>query len=136
MWRAVMAVVVVAGFGWSAGPEAAAAQKRQRDVITREEIQASAHRDMDLFQAVRSLRPHFLAPPRGNRTMGSGRPANTVVYIDGNKAGELDALKNIPAANVEEVRYLDPARAEEEYGITHNGGAVLVKLAQAPKPPA
>jgi hypothetical protein len=110
------------------------AQKRQRDLITREELQNSAQKNQDLFAAIRSLRPHFLAGPRGIRTLG-GAPANpTVLYVDGNRIGELDRLREIQTADVDEVRYLDPTKAEEEYGITHNGGAVLVRMYRASKP--
>lgn len=109
-------------------PEPAAAQKRQRDVITREEILNSAHRNLDLYQVVRSLRPHFLAPPRGVRTLGNAPPAAAVVYIDRNRAGGIEQLRLLSPAGVEEVRYLDPSRAENQFGITHSGGAILVTL--------
>jgi hypothetical protein len=115
-------------------PAACEAQRRERDRITREEILSSSHRALDLYQVVRSLRPHFLAAPRGVRTLRGAPPAITVVYIDGTRAGELDQLRTIAAMSVEEVRYLDPARAENEFGITHSGGAILVRLVKALKP--
>lgn len=102
--------------------------KRQRDVITREEIMESAQSSKDAFEAVRSIRPHFLAPPRGVRSLGSTRPAATVVYVDGTRMGEIDVLRSILAVHVAEVRYLEPAKAQDEFGITHSGGAILVKL--------
>jgi hypothetical protein len=108
--------------------------KRERDRITREEILTSAQSTQDAYQAIRSLRPHFLAPPRGNRSMGSTRPAATKVYVDGTLAGELDVLKSILAVNLEEVRYLDAVRAQEEHGITHSGGALRIKLHKAVPP--
>ena len=115
-------------------PRDAAAQKRQRDLITREELEHSIHHDKDLYRAVRALRPHFLERPRGTRSMGQTTMAPTVLYIDGTRQGDLDALRMILVTAVEEVRYLDPAKAQEAYGVTHSGGAVLVKLRPALRP--
>ena len=95
---------------------------------------ASAHKDVDLFQAIRGLRPHFLQPPRGARSMGGSGMSPTAVYVDGHRQTGTDALVEIPAANVEEVRYLEPSRAENEFGISANGGAIVVKRVKD-KPP-
>lgn len=109
----------------------AEAQKRNRDVITRQEIVDSPQFEFDLYQAVRSLRPHFLAGPRGVRTLGASPPAPTALYVNGNRMGEIDGLKLILARNADEVRYLDPSRAENQFGLGHSGGAILVKLIAA-----
>jgi hypothetical protein len=111
-------------------PQSVSAQKRQRDKITREEIQASAHKELDLFQAIRNLRPHFLAPPKGVRSFGNATPAAIVVYVDGKLDTGLDALRDIRASDVEEVRYMDPSLSESEFGPRANGGAVIVKRAK------
>ncbi len=118
-------------------PAEGAAQKRQRDRITQEEILKSAHSELDLFQVIRSLRPHFLKPPPGVRTLGGANPpAQVVVYVDGRREIGIDALRTIMGPQVEEVRYLDAARSENEFGPTANGGAVLVKLLKTPRKPA
>jgi hypothetical protein len=115
-------------------PAESLAQKRQRDRITREEILKSAHSELDLFQVVRSLRPHFLAPPPGVRTLGGANaPAPVAVYVEGRRETGIDALRTIMALQVEEVRYLDATQAENEFGPRANGGAVLIKLYRAPK---
>lgn len=121
--------LVLLGAGCLAAlPEPAAGQKRQRDLITAEEIQASPHKYNDLYQLVRGLRPHFLAPPRGVRTLGGGSIAPVALYVDDVRRSGLDELKLIKPEDVHEVRYLDPSKAQELYGITHSGGAVIVKL--------
>ena len=126
-------------------PAAAEAQKKDRNLITREEIITSAQKDGDLFQAIRSLRAHFLNKPRGQRSMdvqrggptgmqvGSSAALEPIVYLNGNKLGELNLLKNILAADVFEVRYLDPARAQDEFGVDAAGGAVVVTLVKGIK---
>jgi hypothetical protein len=95
--------------------------KRERDVITREELLV-AHSMVDLYQAIRGLRPQFLAPPPGART----RVVGTSVYVDGVRQTSLESLRTIPTAFVQRVQYLDPNRAESEFGHRAAGGAVMV----------
>jgi len=110
----------------------APAQNRRRDLLTREEIEKSAQKGQDLLQVVRSLRPHFLSAPRGVRSMMNGPPAPVVLYVDDVRRSGIDELKLIKPELVEEVRYLEPSRAQDQYGITHSGGAVLVTLRKNP----
>lgn len=122
------------------GATPAEAQKKSRDLITREEIEASPKKDGYIFDLIRSIRPHMLEAPRGVRRMGVDGPSSRTgftggsnvpvvnVFVDGNHAGGLDILKSMAALNVDEVRYLDPDRATDEYGVTLGaGGAVVIK---------
>lgn len=131
-------------------PSELVAQKKSRDLITQEDLLALGQPELSLFDAVRRLRPHFLEPPRGVRTLagtrttrgtegvglvgggtvrsGSSGIAPTAVYVDGSKHVGLEALRTIVVRDVEEVRYLDPNKSQDEYGISVNGGAVAVKL--------
>jgi hypothetical protein len=132
--RIGFAAVILAGGLTVVTPEDGAAQKRQRDRVTHEEILKSAHSELDLFQVIRSLRPHFLEPPPGVRTLGGADPpAPVAVYVDGRRDTGIDALRTIMAHQVEEVRYLDAGRSENEFGPSANGGAVLVKLFKMPR---
>lgn len=120
-------VIVLAAAALVATPDDASAQKKkQRDLITQEEIEKGGQVDRDLGSAIRSLRPHFLAPPRGIRTMGAGMIYPLVVYVDGIKQTGTDALVNIMAKDVREVRYLEPSQSSNRYGTTANGGAIVV----------
>ena len=130
----LLAVCLAAGW-MIVAPGESLAQKKQRDVITREEILGSGQRDMDLHRAVRSLRPHFLSAPRGQRTMGAAPAAPVALYIDEARSGDINGLKDVAAIDVQEVRYLEPSKAQERYGMTHSGGAILVTLFKGPKPP-
>ena len=103
-----------------------AQQKKSRDLITREEIEASAQKDQDIYAVIRALRPHFLAPARGIRTLGNSS-SRMSLFVDGARESDFNALKNIMAVTVEEVRYLDPTQSEAEYGSVANGGAVVLK---------
>jgi hypothetical protein len=132
-------------------PGEALGQKKQRDLITREEVLASSQKDGDLHSAIRSLRPHFLQQPRGKRTMGMDRNAaggyvqgdakmpDALLYVNDGRVGDISGLKQLLAADVYEVRYLEPAKAAERFGVEASGGAVLVTLVKGikdpPKPP-
>jgi hypothetical protein len=125
--RFVLTALLLAIGATSTAPSSVhAQQKKSRDLITREEIDASAQKDQDIYEVIRGLRPHFLAPARGIRTLGNSSTRMSL-YVDGARESDFNALKNIMAVSVEEVRYLDPTQSEAEYGSVANGGAVVLK---------
>ena len=129
--------------------------KRERDVISREELLEADTKFPDLYEAIKRLRPHFLAQNRGVRTTGvtPGRPGSTmcneriepncsarqggytetlaVVYIDDAKLGDLDVLRGLRTMDIDEVRYRSPTQAMADFGLGHDGGAILVKRHKA-----
>ncbi|MEX2179296.1 MAG: hypothetical protein WD801_11330 [Gemmatimonadaceae bacterium] len=125
--RPVLSLLALATGLMMIAPADASAQKKSRDKLTREEIMASAQKDQDLFQAIRRLKPHFLQGPRGSRSLGGGMQYPLVIYVNGVKA-DGEVLQSTRASDVEEVRYLDPTRSQNEYGISANGGALQIKL--------
>lgn len=137
--RAVPALFAVA-LALAVTPTTGTAQKRERNLVSRAEIDSSPHIDRDLLTALRNLRPHFLAPPRGVRSLGGGSRGPFVVSINGGRTTGMDMLREIMANTVEEVRYLDPTQSENEFGITYNSGGIVIKLRDmtrdhsAPKP--
>jgi hypothetical protein len=132
-------------------PADALGQKRQRDLITRDEIESVAQGSTDLYQVIRKLRPQYLEPPKGGpRTLPAGRrevtnPAtgatgtaqvggssgSILVAVDGRRETGLDALKTITPALVEEVRYLDPTRSQNQFGFNASAGAIVVTMRKA-----
>ena len=109
------------------------AQKRQRDILTSEEIQASAVKSGTLHAVIRSLRPHFLAQARGVRTLGNSIVEPLSVYVNGTRQTDVDALRTLPALAVAEVRFLGPTEAGNQFGPRASGGALLVKLLSTPE---
>jgi hypothetical protein len=111
--------------------QSSASANRLRNVITRDEIESSAQREMDLYQAIRSLRPHFLAAPPGvQRASADGAIA---VYVDRIRQNGIVALRSITAYSVEEVRYLDPTASQNEFGTIASSGAIMVTMHRPPK---
>jgi hypothetical protein len=104
------------------------AQKRQRDVIRNDEIMASPQKESDLLSAIRALRPQFLEPPKGTRSIAGTFINPIVVYFGPLRQPGVESLRNVMAYDAEEVRYLDPSQSENRYGITANGGAIVVKI--------
>ena len=123
-------VVLLASLLAAFVPDSAHAQKRQRDRITRDEIEGSAHKHLDAFQMIRNMRPHFLEPPKGVRSFGGSNAPFTPIalYVDGRRDSGIDALRTMDPLTIEEIRYLDPTRAENEFGPNAANGAVVVKL--------
>lgn len=143
----IMTTVLVATTALALAPGGAEAQRRDRDLITREELVQSSQKSTDLYQAVRSLRSHFLQGPRGPRSINATPPATgssnpgtlragetpkAVLYVNGSRSGDVEMMRNIQTINVEEVRYLNPNAASMQFGQGHDGGAILVKLVAGP----
>lgn len=119
----------------SLGPPGPPLPSQQRDLLTREEILSSTARQGDLLQAIQSLRPHFLALPRGVYSPSSPAARPLTVYIDRIRQLDLGSLRSLSAARVSEVRYLDPTSALNEFGPTAGGGALLIKTFDPDKEP-
>jgi hypothetical protein len=127
-----LASLLVVGALIGLAPVDAFAQKKQRDVITAEEIEKGGWKDRDLLSTIRGLRAHFLELPKGVRSMGGGAQYPLLVVIDGRRQGQ-EILEQTLATDVKEIRYLDPARSQNEYGINANGGAVVIKTFEGKK---
>jgi len=132
--RSVLAMALLLGGVAALAPSQLHAQKkRQRDLVTRDEIVETGQTQQDLFAALRALRPRFLERPPGVRTITAGETKATAVYVDGKPMGGIETLQSIMASTVEEVRYYEPSKAATEFGPNAEGGAVAVKLTKAPK---
>jgi hypothetical protein len=108
----------------SLGPSGPPPPPRQRDLLTRDEILNSTAQQGDLLQAIRSLRPSFLAVPRGTYPRSS-----LAIYVNRiRQTGGLESLRSISAIKIDEVRYLEPTAALNEFGPTASGGALVITL--------
>jgi hypothetical protein len=82
-----------------AGERPAGAPRVRRDLITYEQIVATEQHT--LFDAIQRLQPGWLTP--------QGNGLNTVigVFMNGARVGGIDFLRQIPASQVQEVRFLN-----------------------------
>ena len=99
-----------------------------RELITHEEIEESTQRNMDLFTAIQSLRPQFLAAPPGIRRASNDN--ELAVYVNKIKQNGVIALRSISASSVSEVRYLNPTQSQNQLGQSASAGAIMVTLRQ------
>jgi hypothetical protein len=112
----------------SLGASRPAAPQPRRDLLTRDEILSSTAHQSDLLQAIRSLRPEFLAPPR-SRTTGRGEAVTPLmVYVEGVRQAGTESLRNIAASQILEVQYLDPTASASQFGPTAGGGALVIRV--------
>ena len=94
---------------------------QSRNVITASEIaEINVSTAMDVIQR---LHPEFLRG-RGRNSISSGEAQYPVVYVDGVRAGELAVLRDIPASDVREIRFVNAADATTRYGTGHTGGVI------------
>jgi hypothetical protein len=96
-----------------------------RDVITIEEIQRL--NVSTAMEIVERLRPEFLRG-RGRVSMNQPEAQFPVVYVNGLRAGRLEALRTITASDVDEIRYISAADATTRWGTGHTGGVIAVRI--------
>jgi hypothetical protein len=124
--RAFRSILVLAGLALAAacaskGATASTAPKRDRNLITEQEILDA--KTQDAYATVRALRPGWLLP----KMHGSGR-AFVQVYVEGNKAGNVDVLSQYSVNSIRELRYIDGEDATTRFGTGNGAGAILVFL--------
>lgn len=129
-----LAVVVTAIALGTLIPGEAEGQPRERNRITKEELEQFHENRSDLFRAVRSLRPHFVQGSRGTRSVGGGAMVVTrpVLYVNGSRMADVAMLTDIMTRDVAEVRFIPPTEAAMTYNAEHGAGVILVTLVNKP----
>ena len=123
---AVAAVVGCASAGNAPDPTSAPGIPRRGNILTADEI-AYAHADVTTaYDAVARLRPNWLAAH--GVTSGVDNGAGTefaLVYVDGQRYGDLNSLRGIPAYHVGELRYYDVTQAGARFGLRGGSSGVI-----------
>jgi hypothetical protein len=101
--------------------------KRNRNVITREELQAPEIISRDALTAIRYLRPNFFTY-HGPTSFVSATAGNTLISHDYGPLQQLDRLGSINTFGIYEVRFLNAEEAGLRFGLNANGGPVIVLL--------
>lgn len=106
--------------------------RRDKNVITQEELADPAVSGRNVLEAVRSLRPQFLTV-RGTHTLqttSAADPETGKVHasLDGTKIVSVEELAGINANTVVEIRFLNPSQAMQRFGgAAREGPVILVK---------
>lgn len=92
-------------------------------VITEAEIVSSGAQTA--YDAVKKLRSNFLAS-RGKTTLNNTSTEEPSVYLDDQLFGLVNALKQIPATQVAEIRLYRAWEATTKYGTGNMGGVIAI----------
>ena len=127
--RCFALAVMLAPFGVSAHGQQSTHGDRNK--LTRVELDEGGSTIVTAREAVRLLRPQWLAPPRGriasSDMVGSGGGGQTVIlYIDDIRQPDLEALSLVPGSKIFEMRYLDQNRAVMLRGPGHEAGVIEI----------
>ena len=97
---------------------------RKRFVISAEELASPALQTMMLPDAMHQLRPVLYTQ---QMVLAGSAPKDAPIFVNGVLVDGMSYLRNIPAKNVAEVRYLKREEAAIQYGMQYQY-VILVKL--------
>jgi hypothetical protein len=105
----------------------AATPRRNPNVITRAELEDPKIASYDAMTAIRLLRPAFFNT-RGPQSLRNEEAGKTQMSRDYGSLHPLEELSQVELRTVQEIRFLSAVEAQSRFGITANGGAVIVVL--------
>jgi len=92
--------------------------------LTAEQIVESQAGNM--YDAIRLLRPDWLRRSGRRPTSLSGSAAEVVVYLDGQRFGDVEALRRLLATSVSWAEYLRPSEAQARFGHGNLAGVIHI----------
>ena len=116
-----------AATGEAASPGQQSALRRDRDVITQEELSQPSVRAQSLLDLIQSSRPHFLNT-RGKNSHSDDEAGAVHVSIDNGRILPLQELATIHAGTAIEVRYLNASAAMQKFGGAAREGPVILVI--------
>ena len=96
---------------------------RNSMVITQDEIAAS--HEANAYDVVRQLRPNYLRS-HGQSSVNSGGSDLPSIFVDGQFSGDVDALRNVIATTIKEIRYYSAPDAGTRFGTQYTSGVIAV----------
>jgi hypothetical protein len=100
-----------------------------RELITRDQLDHNHF--STAYDAVESLHSNWLHP-KGTDSFAA--PTEVVVYLNANRVGSVDALKNIAVHTITSIQHFDGLAASARWGVGHGQGVILVSTL-LPVPP-
>ncbi|MEO8910042.1 MAG: hypothetical protein ABI408_07435 [Gemmatimonadaceae bacterium] len=128
----LMGIAAVIGCAASAAnPGDPTAVPRMGSVLSAEEM-TSAHADINsAYDAVARLRPNWLAP-HGSMSSNSAVSPYAMVFVDDQLVGDVNALRNIQAYQVGDIRYYDVTQAGARFGVRAGTMGAIEVLLKSP----
>jgi hypothetical protein len=82
------------------------------------------------YELIQRLRPNWLRSPNIGSIGGGAHSQVIVVYLDGQRLGDIDSLRNLSAVGVTSMQWLDAAKAAtvlHEVGSDPIAGAIIIR---------
>jgi len=139
-----LVVLALLAAGTAAAPAAAqdsatkvtktASGKRDRNLISHEELSAPDLQAQSVLEVIRRLRPNFLNVRGAQSCLGTScskadiESGKVHASVDGNPVVSLSEISTMHVSNVIEIRYLDAGAAMQKFGgSAHEGPVILIK---------
>jgi len=97
-------------------------RSRDRNVLSEQELRENNF--LTAYDAVAALRGNWLRE-RGADSFSA--QTYVQVYIDSNRLGGVESLRQINVRDIVAIRWLDGVQAVQRYGIGHGQGAIVVQ---------
>jgi hypothetical protein len=126
----LVAVAAIVGCASSSGTPGHRTSIRS-NILTGEEI-ANTHADLNTaYDALSRLRPNWLAP-HGAMTANTTVSNYATVFVDGQLVGDVQALKNVQAYYVDEIRWYDFTQAGARFGVRAGTTGAIEVIMKSP----
>ena len=125
---ALLAIAISSTFGCASGAPRASTGSNS-NVITAEEIAAGS--GSTAYEVIQRLRPRYLRTRGAVQGSPSGstnniEPVDVVVYVNDNRVGNSEQLRQISVSQIREIRYYSASEATTKWGTGHIAGAIQV----------
>lgn len=107
--------------GGCAARNANVPDRTDRNIISQAQIKE--HGFINAYDAVESLRSTWLRA-RGPDSMN--KPTEVLVYLDDNRLGGVQTLKQVTTSQIIMIRFVDGLTATARWGLDHGQGVILV----------
>lgn len=131
-WRLCAALLVVTTLGCatrvpSAADRPSSGASRSSDIITALELADPSVASGDALEAVRRLRPRFLAV-RGTQSIRMTAAGQVHLSLDGGALQAISNLSRMRVAEIAEIRFLSATEAAQRFGtVAGSGGVILLR---------
>jgi hypothetical protein len=120
--------ILVAVIACATSPTAGNSARQLPDQVSSGEIASSGA--TNAYELIQRLRPNWLRSPNIGSIGGGARSQVIVVYLDGQRLGDIDSLRNLSAIGITSMQWLDATKAAtvlHEVGSDPIAGAIIVK---------
>jgi len=119
-------VIALLAFGLACGGAGGGSSAGNPGTLTLQEIQDVETQYNNMLSVIENLRPAWLQD-RGNVSLNLEGAGDVVVFVDGNRRGSVESLRQISPLNVGAAEYLNAREATTRYGTGYAGGIINIE---------